>query len=126
MDRVHLYCNPNKSASLTNEIYVAIYFEDVSLILKVLWSLEAARQNTKYCLFVCYNRRFCYLERCLSCSLGLQFLPSPFQMDVPCSIRCEWKLFRLRLKEGIAMTLLREIITNPEKLLFVTADACCQ
>lgn len=70
LDRVLLYCNPNKAMSLTKEIYVATYFEDVSLIFKGLWNLEAARGTTKYCHFVCCNRNFCYLEGCLSYSLG--------------------------------------------------------
>lgn len=126
LDRILLYCNLNKSTSLTKEVYVATYFEDVLLILKGFCNSEAARGTTKYRLCVYYNRNFCYPERCLSCSLGLQFLAKPFQMDMPCSTWCEWKLFRLHLKEGISITVLAEIIANPKKILFVTADACCQ
>lgn len=112
LDRVLLYCNPNKAMSLTKEIYVATYFEDVSLILKGLWNLEAARGTTKYCHFVCCNRNFCYLERCLSYSLGflisIQALSDGFA------------------KASISITVLTEIITNPKKLLLSTAVACCQ
>lgn len=124
LHRVLLYSNSNEPVSLTKETYVAMYFEDVSLTFRGVKSLGVGRGTTKYCHCVHCNRNVYYLTQ--SCSPGPQFVPEPFQLAVPCSIWCQWELFALHLKDGISITVLTENITNPKKLLFATADACCQ
>lgn len=122
LQRVLLYWNSNKPVSLTKETYVAMYFENV---FPNFWRcLGVGRGNTRYCLCDCCNRNAYYLTQ--SCSLGPQFVSESFQLAVPRSVWCQWELFALHLKEGMSITVLTEIITKPKKLLFATADACCQ
>lgn len=96
-----------------------MYFEDVSLTFRDVQEQEEGLLNT---VFVFVATQMFKPEL----SLGPQCLSESFQLAVPRSVWCQWELFALHLKEGISITVLTEIITEPKKLLFATADACCQ